>query len=142
MSSSSFTWNMVLNDLVQHNMVSAPNITMFVSFPLLFVSRSGLVTTSACPPYICLQLRPSYGIHTCHLHELNTTMRGATLTTTYVENFATTISMFGWLWMDKGSQSTLVMKKTNIGNSEDILNGTSLQTKGTNNSSFYRNLEM
>jgi len=46
----------------------------------LFVNKSGLVTTSPCPPYICLQLQPSYGISTCHLHELNTTMRGATLT--------------------------------------------------------------
>ncbi len=53
------------------------------------------MTASPCPPYICLQFQPFYGIHTCHLHELNTTMRGATLTTTNVENFATTISMFG-----------------------------------------------
>jgi hypothetical protein len=45
------------------------------------------VTTSPCPPYICLQFQPSYGIHTRHLHELNTTMRGATLKITYVEFF-------------------------------------------------------
>jgi hypothetical protein len=77
---------MVLNDSMQHNMVSVLNIIAFVSFPLLFVSRIGLVTTSPCPPYICLQLQSSYGIHTCHLHGLNTTMKGATLTTTYVEN--------------------------------------------------------
>ncbi len=86
---------MALKDSMQHNMVSVPNIIVFVSFPWLFVSRIGLVTASTCPLYICLQLQPSYGIHRCHLHELNTTMRGATLTTTYVENFATIISMFG-----------------------------------------------
>jgi hypothetical protein len=95
MSSSAFTRSMVLKDSAQHNMVSVTGIIVFVSFPLLFVSRSGLVTASPCPPYICLQLQPSYGIHTCHLHELIITMRGATLPTTYVENFVTTISMFG-----------------------------------------------
>jgi hypothetical protein len=80
---------------MQHNMVCVPGITTFVSFPLLFVSRNGLVTASPFTPYICLQLQHSYGIHTCHLHDLNTTMRGATLTNTCVENFATTIFMFG-----------------------------------------------
>ncbi len=95
MSSSSFIGNVVLKDSTQHNMVSVPNIIVFVSFLLLFVNKTGLVIASPCPPYICLQLQPSYGIHTCHLHELNITMNGAILTSTYVENFATTISMFG-----------------------------------------------
>jgi hypothetical protein len=35
-----------------------------------------------------------------------------------------------------------MIKKANKGNGKDILNGTSLQTKGTNNSSSYSNLEM
>jgi hypothetical protein len=34
------------------------------------------------------------------------------------------------------------MKRANKGNGEDILNGTSLQTKGTNNSSYYFNFGM